>query len=290
MGRASGRKCVIALAVAVFCSLLSAVTPGYAAKPKVVKRASTIQVQPSVKIQNTRAFFSWYHAKGQISKSNFETEEHYRKRLPWFDPNKVVYFRVETTLYGDDAYTFVSPYRKNPFCSWYYKYDADTRWLTVVAGYDISNSWACQKLQLQTPIQIFADADDLGSYVGSNAFGVRARVRENKYNHYVLNIRNIEECPDTVYDPEHKTFCISYNVPPQQARKLCARLQIVVGVRLSGFQRSESRMLYAGTATLANPNESATYHHVIDARLAKVLLMDRVSGKVYTEDDIGNGQ
>ena len=105
-GRLFSRMHLVALMAAAFCILVSANAQADIGKSKGVRQKPKSEASaPALKIQNTETFFSWYIRRGEIYRSEFETEQQFKKRLPWFDPEKTVYVRLDSTDRCDPKYS-----------------------------------------------------------------------------------------------------------------------------------------------------------------------------------------
>jgi hypothetical protein len=237
------------------CFLMSTQSNSMASIAKSAKLTVAPQTaRSSIKIQNTKSFFSWYIRSGQIEKSDFETEQQYKKRLPWFDSSKPVYFRITATEY-DDAYKYASG-----DADWMFSYEIGSQVLSIIGGeYWDASMFHPRKLTPYTPIIVGKDSEHGGSYVGANAYGAEANVQVFRHNEYILNLTNADKLPGKAYDRYVKRFDMSIKVPPQEAKKLSSKLQIVIGVNLAGHERSESYMSDYRKPTVENPYESSDY-------------------------------
>lgn len=296
IGRSFSRTHLVVLVGAAFCILVSANAQAGIGKGNGVKQKPKSEASaPALKIQNTETFFSWYIRRGGIYRSEFETEQQFKKRLSWFDPEKIVYFRLDSTDSCDLGYSNQYTTADYSVSAGRYKYDVDSQLLTVIAGEcgDYGETRIPREtMTAQTLILVLEDKEELGTYTGTNAYGARVKVDKSLENRYTLNISNIDECPDTVCEPPvpgievgHNTrFRIAVALTPQEAKKLSNRLQIVLGVKLMGHDRSISYKTLTLEPTIDRPYDASYYDNIIDARVARVLLMDRVTGRVLTEE------
>lgn len=267
------RTMILHSILAIFLAWSFAITPQsvYAAKTKakVTNKASS---NPTIKVQDTKSFFSWYIRNGDIERSEFETEEEYRKRFPWFDCNKVIYFKVTNGLLDSDFIDF--------------NYNIDMQELTCKAGspWDVMNVMDVE-LAKGTRVIIKTDYQRIRTYTGENAFGATVTVKETESNDYVLNFLNMDKCPDATFDRDEKKLKISITRPPKEAERLSKKLEMIIGVKLPGHERSDSLVKYR-EPTIDHPYGSTNYAHVIDATLVKVILRDKFSKVIIAEASV----
>ena len=71
-----------------------------------------------------------------------------------------------------------------------YKYDVDSQVLTVVGGECHRDEADIPRkgMKAQTPILVLEDTEELGDYVGTNAYGAKVKVRKSREDKYILNV------------------------------------------------------------------------------------------------------
>ncbi len=76
-----------------------------------------------------------------------------------------------------------------------------------------------------------------------------------------------------------RQISVSLPLSPAEAKRLSQTYEIVVGVRLVGYDHSEVRF-YATEATLDAPSERTYYLYVISGSLREVIVRDRYTRSV----------
>lgn len=241
----------------------------------VTKPPKPLSHKTTLEIKDTKRFFEWFYRQSQVPERNqFETEKEYKKRLsPLFNSKKVIYFTV-------------APDPLDSLMESNYKYDIEGRRLTMFAGEgrvikDFIGE-VPQQLGEGTPIMILEEKQDKGSYAATNAFGASVMVRKTFYIDYILNFLNADKFPTGVLSDGSK-LTLTVTLPPEEAKKLSKRLDIVVGVTLPGYEHSASIVALTVEPTVDKPTELAYFQYVLDAKLVTVLLRDRTTGRIMLE-------
>ena len=232
------------------------------------------QKAPALKVQDTERFFTWFfHLKQRVpAKTEFETEEAYRKRLPAIDSQKVLYFLVEP-----------EPDLKN------YSYDPSTQALTLGAGTitgDIGMSPYADMGKTTTGqlansgLRLARQGISSGSYVGETAFGVRRRVSQSVRTDYVLYVSAPREWweahakAEPSYLPARLT--VDLHLEPRAADRLSKSYQMLVGVQVKGLAFSSLRVDSGnGYDTTTSPEELTYRTMMISATLKEIIIRDR---------------
>ena len=275
---------------------------------RVATSAQKAPEKSALEVKDTKQFFDWFKNIRPAKRTEFETEQDYKKRLPPpFNSKKVIYFRAN--------------------CRKGYAYDISSEKLTVFGGSG-TYIWPLgpeykggyltgDGLREGTAVVMESTGSNLGSYTAANVYGALFVVKSQIRFEYILNFlnRDMGGCPDeyfgsadkrfsvtTTYiaqtaparsvkyfDSADKRFSVTVEVPPKEAERLSKTLEIVVGVTLPGYDHSLFNCYNLGDSsepTIRNPIDCTTVHHAIDANLVKVLLRDSASGRVLLERDV----
>jgi hypothetical protein len=231
------------------------------------------QTTPALKIQNTDQFFSWFLRLKERApaKTEFETEDAYRKRLPAIDSRKIVYFMVE-------------PERSVKS----YSYDPATQTLILGAGILTDGEgrtapfWdegtTATGMPFQRGVRLARRGVVTGSYVGETAFGVRRRVSQSVRTDYILRLSVPREWWGThvrtspLFPPQ---LAFDLQVEPRAAERLSKSYQMLVGVQMKGLADSRYWISGEGEATLTSPEEVTRLTLMISATLKEIIIRDR---------------
>lgn len=238
---------------------------------RVATSAQKAPEKTALEIKDTKQFFDWFRSMRPAKRTEFETEEDYKKRVPVpFDSNKVIYFRANCRN-GEKCYT----------------YDISNEKLTVFGGAKLSFATRERKgLGEGIPISIAVVCEDGDSYTATNAYGASVLVERKYFFDYVLNLLNLDTPPDDFFDSSEKRFRITVSLPPKEAERLSKTLEIILGVTLPGYECSLYQIVSRKEPTITWPMKLVFAENVIDANLVKVLLRDSASGRVLLERDV----
>jgi len=262
------RKTFIAWAVGCALLLASGVSFGSqrGKNANVPKRAEALEIKDPVN------FFKWFMTmkKKVTGKSEFETEEEFKKRRPPpFNSNKIIYFRAEgERILGTE-----------------YRYDIKNNLFTAF----LEENW-------DRGITLAEREKKVGQFIGVNVFGTKVLVTEIDYTKYVLNLLNPLELPETLFPPKDRYYdkefprrrkgvFITASLEPKKAKRLSRNYEIIVGVRLPGYERSDRKTLGL-QATIENPSQPFFETFLIDAYLVKIMLRDGSTGAILKTVDI----
>jgi hypothetical protein len=104
------------------------------------------------------------------------------------------------------------------------------------------------------------------------------------YTHtwYCLDISNWSKCPSDLADKKKRQFRISLTKSPAEAQTLITNMEIVIAVRLLGYEQTSTFAKYF-PATLNSLWADSQYAKVIKATLVKVVLREWTSSRVLVE-------
>jgi len=288
MARGSAKKGILLFFMVGCCCGWYALSHRQYSKPAARKAAPLHRDVPQLKVEDIPTFFESYVRTGGVRKGVFETEQDFQKRvscLPQLDPQQLVYFPVVAGRFGGLCYdaetqtltvTAGERYSAPPDTHWHDSPKLTARWeYSDVAGRG-------ERVNEHCPYLILATTAGAGEYVGHNAFGAEVVVRKIERTEYVLNLLNEDQFPKELRGP----LQISIRRPPRVAESLSTHLQMVVAVKLAGYYRSDV-FSYEIEPSFDSPEEVHVSMCVIDAKLARVMLMDRISGSIVKQYDIG---
>lgn len=280
------------------------VKPTKPSTPTTIKPNATptptkqIKLRGGIEIEDTHHFFvGFLNVHKASGRGEFETEGEYKKRQPKpFDSKKILYFPV--SICSSD---------KN------YRYDVSSQKLTMIGGVvtflkdedkevrdamrqsaamvgEDTGKWVVmteiERLGNGTPVLIRLETFQRGQHEAMNAFGAKVNVKTVFTQSFILYLLNLSECPQSVAGDSTSVFRVDISLPPKDAEKLSKSLEMVLGVTLPGYDTAAWNSPTMTEATLDSPVEVYPQEYIIGAMLVKVLLQDRVTGKVWYQCDV----
>jgi hypothetical protein len=222
----------------------------------------------SLKLENiSKLFNNLLLQKDVPQRSEFETIDNYKTRLPApFDTSREYFLGVtEPRSNGEQLY----------------RYDIENQLLMFEAGSSETNVSIAQYTPLPGKlVTLLSRIDNKGFYEGTNAFGVKVTVEKSEWNYYLVNIVNPECLPDSLFDKSHCSFRFTVSIPPKQAKTLSKKAVIVIGLKFLGPAYSTKECVYIHKPKIDNPDDWSIYFHLIEARIASVILYDKISGTI----------
>ena len=240
------------------------------------KARVTAPASEPLEVKNTKEFFEWFFRQtAQTPKrSQFETEEAYRKKLPSLDQSKVHYFRVadnenEGSFWYSVRSKTLTLSAGNSYYGGYYSFDDSA------AGLDEFPDFAGSMREAPDVLTVARESHSGRSYTGQNAFGVRVRVKSSSMVSYGLLIPNASQVPQYGYGK----LKVDLSVDPETARRLSKSCELVVGVSLLDFQKGWC--YEAGhSPTLNAPYEESNRLYVIHVGLREIIVRDKFTKSV----------
>lgn len=212
-------------------------------------------------------------------KDEFETTEEYSERIR-AEQTKVII----DSLFANSVYAFKARDCKP-------QYDADKQ--TFFAQCKLSPFAQQPSLRSDFPRNIKAvswrfESKDLGSYTGTNAFGVSAEVSRSQLISYNIAIHNWDEFPlEEVIDKDDplapfldkkKAFLLQMELPPAKAKLLKPSISALFVCTLA--PPFVSKFEDYSAATLDNPLSVIYTTYYVHARLVEVWFYNETTGEV----------
>lgn len=252
----------------VACGLMAVGGPTWAQdKSPFSSTAQEAHVKP---IEDTVLFFNrLLDAKNPPKRSQFETEEEYKKRIANpYNSKTIYYFRAEP-LAGP-----------RPIGEDHFKYDLKTGMLTLFGGHGrLRESRSHPSGSI--PISIATETNDLPPYEATNAFGARFTITGSRDVQRVFNILNDKDFPRKTIDFQDHHIAVTIGRTREEAAGLSKRAEVIIGVQLADPKtiRTESH--------LTEPKFSSPYRHEYrcystDVFLAEVILRDAQTNTILT--------
>ncbi len=246
-------------------------TVGASQKPRPVKKAPDARPvaarRDPLGVKDPKQFFPWFLAmqdKMTAPRSQFETEEAHRKRLPPpFDSEKVVYL---------------------PIARGEHTYDIDSRTLTLAAVARPATHPDLKAAGCRCSLMIGTEEVPRGSYVGQNAYGAKVKIEKTDCISYELAFLNGHSSP--AFDLETGRISVDLTLDPPQAERLSRSYQIVLGVTLPGYEQSKYCKDHSAPETDA-PFDRTFFSYCVRAVLREVIIRDRHTLSVLRRVPVG---
>jgi hypothetical protein len=241
-------KWATVLAVVVVLAATAAAYPAGRVKPKRHSPKAAASRRDPLGVKDTRSFFQWYDGmnNNQPEKSEFETEAAYRKRLPAFDTSKILYFRVQKPAYDYDiakrTLTFTPPEMVAPLrdpCP------------------DGTHAVGLPMYRWQ-----LLSTESYRDWVGENGFGATVQAYTHHIDTYCLDLHGV-------------LSAMALALEPDAARRLSSAAELVLSVRLSGYDHSRMELADYREATFDFPDSLSSSRFVIEGTLVEVILRDK---------------
>lgn len=220
----------------------------------------------SLKLEDISTLFSKLVSLKNVSeRGEFETLDHYKKRLPApFDTSREYFLPViEPRSIGEPLH----------------RYDIDDQLLTFEAGSSERIGGLDQYKPLPGKlVTILSKRNNKGYYEGANAFGAKVKVEKYEWHYYLVNIVNPECLPDSLFDEGNCTFTFTVSIPPKQGKTLSGKALIVIGLKLLGPDYTTEECVFTHQPKIDNPDDYSIFFHLIEARIVSVILYDKISG------------
>jgi len=224
-------------------------------------------------VQNTSDFFRDFTSKAETNqRDEFETEEQFKKRVPPWDHDKVLYFKVEPNLVGNG---------KNIIdCN--YKYDFGHTSLNLSAGSYCPDDGEYNPEDTQKAC-ILDTVEDQGTYEASNAFNAHFTVQKSLETEYVFFLSNIDRFNPDDFNIDTYQFSFDRLLSPNEARDLSKNAQIYIAVQPYDYSKSSFECVSRMKPTIDKPREINIFRYGIKAKLLKIILWDNAAHKVLDE-------
>jgi hypothetical protein len=257
---------------------------------------------PVIEIKDPAQFFPWFYGmrNKRAQRGQFETEEAFQKRIPPpFDSSKILYFKV-----GEGPVSYYYDIATQTLTIGNGECDSDqsfTRW-DPRTNFDFQYGGSeCLVITLKSVYH------DKGSYLGQNAFGVKARIRKSEVEGFRFKILNIEFLPGQ-YDHVITTpsgenmgikppigdgsivgYMAKHNMPllkiplqiePSLAKKLAPNLEILIAVQLPAYEKCILFIDDPSTPTIDSLYETSGKRYQIEAKAVAFLVIDKTTKAV----------
>jgi hypothetical protein len=211
------------------------------------------------------------------AKDEFESTEAYQKRIADAAEKPII-----GTISANSPLAF--SYEKADA-----SYDADRLILTVTI--DLSDVMVIddKNIKTQKGIQVAkADVKDLGTYVGSNAFGAERTIKKSQITEYMIVLNNPRDYKAYTDRAEKGTLAdylskgdikVELNLPPEKAREAKANLTVLFLCSLA--------KPYAGidfdhiAPKIDSPIDITTIKEYLAGRIDEIWLFNRATGEIY---------
>lgn len=217
-----------------------------------------------------------------LKKSEFESTVDYTERVQKLSDKQLFgNLKLGSTL----AFVY-TPDKKLAFDSIKAEYDADLQTLSIIIHSDYAPSVSGLNLDskikssssLQSLTIFEASPRNLGSYIGVNSYGVRARIKKIELDQYEIVFPNCVR--NELFSLATNYAKIDINIPPLEAVDLKYNLGIlIIGKLFSPFEKTE-RILF-DEPTIKNPTAIWLQKHYLFLEVNSMWIFSRGTGKIY---------
>jgi hypothetical protein len=204
------------------------------------------------------------------AKREFETTDEYQARLKILERSSASGFRI-----GQDIVAFEIPLNSPLHLGNKVTYDADAEMMRITIASDISAR--NDDLALESKVKFV----QLGSYIGSNAFGAKVRVEKAMLYTYFVSVANPEAFSVSTSGGSIPRRALELQIPMDRAtaRVVKSRLQAMALCTLSEPFVSQSGDYHK--ATIDEPNETAYARRYLHCHLRDLVVYDPTTGKIF---------
>jgi hypothetical protein len=260
-------------------------------RPLVSFDINVEKLPPDFKGVDIAKLFTLLSKKAPLKKEEFETTAEYEKKVRAAITDDIYAFKLDTDI---------SPFFSTPLVI--HPYDADTQKLRIdIIMCDLSESNSRVSVVIKD-VEI-----DRGSYVGSNAFGVKVLVHTATHIQYGIALVNQQVFYLHIQDPSFSTrmsptyitATIQLEIPPEKARRLKNNIGVILLCKPSLYVSTGQSLLESGNslvfrdrksskATIDSPYSDHTDRSFINVEVLSIWIYEINTGSILLKQELKN--